>query len=166
MLVEIFSPAFKENGNVRPPIKFSKGLNVIQGTQKASNSIGKSSALLAIDFVFGGDTYLDSDGVRNLGDHTIYSCFELDKKYYFGRSTENPATIIICNNDYSETNESISKKDFLNFLMEKYDANKTDLTFRQLISTYLEFMERIIEMKSTPCKVIEIKVLKNLLKYC
>ena len=50
--------------------------------------------------------------------------------------------------------------------MEKYDANKTDLTFRQLISTYLEFMERIIEMKSTPCKVIEIKVLKNLLKYC
>lgn len=136
MLVEIYSPAFKENGNVRPPIEFSKGLNVIQGTQKASNSIGKSSALLAIDFVFGGDTYLDSDGVRNLGNHTIYSCFEFDKKYYFGRSTENPATIILCNNDYSETNESISKKDFLNFLMEKYDTNKTDLTFRQLISTY------------------------------
>lgn len=136
MLVEIYSPVFKENGNVRPPIKFSRGLNVIQGTQKVSNSIGKSSALLAIDFVFGGDTYLDSDGVRNLGNHTIYSCFEFDKKYYFGRSTENPDTIIICNNDYAKTNESISKKDFLNFLMEKYDANKTDLTFRQLISTY------------------------------
>ena len=29
-----------------------------------------------------------------------------------------------------------SKKDFLNFLMENYISNKTDLTFRQLVSTY------------------------------
>ena len=63
MLIEIYSPAFKENNNIRPVIQFKKGLNVIQGTQTGSNSIGKSSALLAIDFAFGGNSYLDSDGV-------------------------------------------------------------------------------------------------------
>ena len=88
MLVEIYSPVFKEKGKIRAPIVFKNGLNVVLGTQTASNSIGKSSSLLAIDFAFGGDTYLNSDGVRNIGNHTIYSCFKFDKKYYYGRSTE------------------------------------------------------------------------------
>ena len=80
MLVEIYSPVFMENNEIRKPIKLKEGLNVIQGATKGSNSIGKSSALLAIDFVFGGDTYLNSDGVKNIGNHTIYSCFKFDKK--------------------------------------------------------------------------------------
>lgn len=56
MLVEIYSPVFMENNKIRKPIKLKEGLNVIQGATKGSNSIGKSSALLAIDFVFGEDT--------------------------------------------------------------------------------------------------------------
>lgn len=54
MLIEMWSPVFKEHGNVRPPITFKKGLNVILGSNDGAMSIGKSSALLAIDFVFGG----------------------------------------------------------------------------------------------------------------
>lgn len=47
-------------------------------------SIGKSSSLLAIDFVFGGDTYIKSDGVKKEGHHTIFFAFEFDgEKYYF-----------------------------------------------------------------------------------
>ncbi|KKB27028.1 hypothetical protein MM26B8_03050 [Mycoplasmopsis meleagridis] len=136
MLVEIYSPVFRKNRTIRPPIRFNLGLNVIQGTDQASNSIGKSSALLAIDFVFGGDTYLDSDGVRNIGNHTIYSCFEFDKKYYFGRSTADPDLIKICNYDYSEKNKTLTKSEFLNWLKEKYSIDQTNLSFRQLISTY------------------------------
>ena len=53
MLVEMTSPVFREKGNPRPPIRFKKGLNVVLGKNDGENSIGKSSALLAIDFVFG-----------------------------------------------------------------------------------------------------------------
>ena len=56
MLVEMMSPAFKEKDEVRPPIRFKDGLNVVLGKEDGTNSIGKSSALLAIDFVFGGNT--------------------------------------------------------------------------------------------------------------
>ncbi|MCH4075371.1 MAG: hypothetical protein LKE87_11270, partial [Solobacterium sp.] len=43
---------FREKGKERPPIKFKPGLNVVLGKEDGANSIGKSSALLAIDFVF------------------------------------------------------------------------------------------------------------------
>ena len=68
MLIEMKSPAFKEMGKERPPITFKKGLNVILGEEDGAMSIGKSSALLAIDFVFGGDTYIRSDGVKKVSE--------------------------------------------------------------------------------------------------
>lgn len=73
MLIEMTSPVFKEKGKERPPIRFKRGLNVVLGKEDGENSIGKSSAMLAIDFVFGGNTYLASDGVKHIGDHTIFS---------------------------------------------------------------------------------------------
>lgn len=72
MLVEMFSPVFMDQGEIRPPIRFKKGLNVVLGKEDGANSIGKSSAMLAIDFVFGGDTYLKSDGVKHI-DTILYS---------------------------------------------------------------------------------------------
>jgi uncharacterized protein YydD (DUF2326 family) len=78
------SRMFMEKGEVRPPIVFKEGLNVVLGKEDGTNSIGKSSALLAIDFVFGGNTYLASDGVKHIGDHTIFFTFKFDcKEYYF-----------------------------------------------------------------------------------
>ena len=50
------------------------------GKNDGAMSIGKSSTLLAIDFVFGGDTYIKSDGVRQEGDHTIYFTFKFNGK--------------------------------------------------------------------------------------
>ena len=67
MLIEMTSPVFKEKGKVRPPIRFKEGLNVVLGKEDGENSIGKSSALLAIDFVFGGDTYLPAMASSILG---------------------------------------------------------------------------------------------------
>lgn len=69
MLVELSSPVFKEKGKVRSSIRFKTGLNVILGKEDGENSIGKSSAMLAIDFVFGGKTYASSDGVKHMGHH-------------------------------------------------------------------------------------------------
>ena len=57
MLIEITSPVFKEKGKERPPIRFKEGLNVVLGKEDGENSIGKSSAMLAIDFAFDGNSF-------------------------------------------------------------------------------------------------------------
>lgn len=80
MLGGMKSPAFKEKGEVRPKIEFHPGLNVVLGKEGGENSIGKSSAMLAIDFVFGGNAYLSGDGVNHIGDHTIFFAFEFGNK--------------------------------------------------------------------------------------
>ena len=59
MLIEICCDKFMCNGSIRKPIKFNKGLNIIQGQNSGENSIGKSTFLLVIDFCFGGDTYAE-----------------------------------------------------------------------------------------------------------
>ncbi len=51
MPAEMFSPVLMEQGEIRPPIQ--KWLNVVLGKEDGANSIGKSSAMLAIDFAFG-----------------------------------------------------------------------------------------------------------------
>ncbi|WP_199688773.1 MULTISPECIES: hypothetical protein [unclassified Lactobacillus] len=86
MLAEIMFPVFREYGKERPPIIFHKGLNVVLGMVD-ENSIGKSSALQVIDFVFGGDTYLKGDWEKHVGEHTMFFAFIFDQPYYFARST-------------------------------------------------------------------------------
>ena len=64
MLYEIWSDKFRTGGTegeIRPPIRFHAGLNEVLGTQTRSNSIGKSTFLMVIDFVFGGSDYLESN---------------------------------------------------------------------------------------------------------
>lgn len=63
MLSEIYCEKFHQKR-----ITFHKGLNVVLGTSKADNSIGKSSLMLIIDFAFGGTTYSrSSDILKNVG---------------------------------------------------------------------------------------------------
>ncbi len=61
MLKEIYCSKFKiggKNGETRPAIQFHEGLNVVIGDSNRSNSIGKSTMLMIIDFVFGGTDYI------------------------------------------------------------------------------------------------------------
>jgi len=73
MLTEIRSEVFIEK-----VIQFSEGLNVVLGDSSASNSIGKSTMLMIIDFVFGGDAYVKNnhDAIEKLGDHAFQMKFE------------------------------------------------------------------------------------------
>ena len=104
MLIEMKSPAFKKQGKERPAIQFKEGLNVVLGKEDGAMSIGKSSSLLAIDFVFGGDTYIKSDGVQKEGHHTIFFTFLFDGvKYFFARNTGDSNTIFICDENYELT---------------------------------------------------------------
>lgn len=137
MLVEMTSPVFKEKGKVRPPIRFKEGLNVVLGKENGENSIGKSSAMLAIDFVFGGNTYLSSDGVKHIGDHTIYFTFEFGgKPYYFARNTASPDDIHVCSEGYQLTGVTWTKAEFTNWLKEKYHIDFSGLSFRETMSSF------------------------------
>ena len=58
MLVEIRCDEFISYGEKRPPITFHTGLNTVLGDETGSNSIGKSTFLMIVDFVFGGNDYV------------------------------------------------------------------------------------------------------------
>ena len=91
MLYEIWSDKFRTGGTegeIRPPIQFHAGLNAVLDTQTRSNSIGKSTFLMVIDFVFGGSDYLESNAHTFVGEHEIYFTFRFgDTLHRFCRKT-------------------------------------------------------------------------------
>lgn len=137
MLIEMTSPVFKEKGERRLPIRFKEGLNVVLGKEDGENSIGKSSALLAIDFVFGGDTYLHSDGVKHIGPHTIFFTFLFNgKEYRFARNTASSDEIHHCSESYELTGAVWSKREFTDWLKEHYAIDFPGLSFRETVSSF------------------------------
>ncbi len=137
MLTMMSSPAFKIKGQERPPIIFKEGLNVVLGKNDGKMSIGKSSALLAIDFVFGGDTYIKSDGVRKEGHHTIYFEFTFNGvPYRFGRNTGDANNIFRCDINNNPTGEFLTKEEFTDWLKKQYGIDFVGLSFRTTLSSF------------------------------
>lgn len=137
MLIEMFSPVFVERGEIRPPIRFKEGLNVVLGKEDGANSIGKSSAMLAIDFVFGGDTYLKSDGVKHIGHHTVFFAFQFDgQKHHFARSTEDADKIFFCKDNYDLMGPHWTKAEFVDWLKVQYHMDFDGLSFRITLSSF------------------------------
>ena len=85
MLVEVQCDKFIKNGQIREPIRFHTGLNAVLGDDNGSNSIGKSTFLMILDFVFGGSDYVKkcTDVQENVKNHTINFTFEFE-----GRKTD------------------------------------------------------------------------------
>lgn len=137
MLKELFSPVFVEKGKQRPHIRFRRGLNVILGVSTSENSIGKSSALLAIDFAFGGGDYYKGDIVSHTGQHDIFFCFSFDgKDYCFARNTDTHNKVDICDSNYYRTGEEWNLEKFRSWLQEKYRIDKIKLSFRSIIGAF------------------------------
>ncbi len=142
MLIEIQSDAFRteaKNGPIRPTIKFKKGLNVINGSVTGTNSIGKSTFMMAIDFCFGGSGYAKLENVKNnVETHDINFAFMFDSSatpFYFSRNTIDHSIINICNSSYEKTGEKWSIEDFNKWLNIQYN-NTTLLSFRDTVSLY------------------------------
>ncbi|MDR6158630.1 hypothetical protein QF023_002146 [Chryseobacterium sp. SLBN-27] len=133
MLIEISCQLFKQN-----KVLFNEGLNVVQGDDLSSNSIGKSTLLMIVDFVFGGDTYLknNSGAIQELGNHSFNFAFKFDKyHYFFSRKTESADLVFICDKDYNILSE-IKVENFRTDLKELYGLNSNVLSFRGIVSTY------------------------------
>ncbi|MBD5117565.1 MAG: DUF2326 domain-containing protein [Clostridiales bacterium] len=144
MLIEIRCDKFMDSGKVRPPITFEKGLNTILGASRASNSIGKSTFLMIIDFVFGGKDYvtLNNDVERNIGIHEIKFAFQFgENTYYFSRSTGDHTKVMECNEKYESVKE-ITLDTYCNFLSLQYGMQNLGAGFRELVSGFFRIYGR------------------------
>lgn len=134
MLIEIQCNLFREK-----TISFHEGFNVVQGDDIGSNSIGKTTTLMIIDFVFGGDSFLKNNGdaIEILGNHNIKFAFKFsNKKYFFSRETNNSEYVNFCNSEYILIS-SIKIEEFKIFLKENYNLQDLQyLTFRDIIGLY------------------------------
>ena len=133
MLKEIICDKFKQKR-----VEFHRGLNVVLGDDQGSNSIGKSTFLMIIDFVYGGKDYItkSEDIQENVGIHTIKFCFVFDEKYYyFSRDTVNTETVNICDSNYN-IQDNISVDDYTRKLRRLYCFNNKDVSFRNAVGRY------------------------------
>ena len=133
MLLEIYCEKFHQKR-----IEFSDGFNVVIGTNTGTNSIGKSTFMLIIDFVFGGNKYSDETDILNkVGEHYICFKFKFDKEVYsFSRSNVERNIVWKCNPDY-EKKVSFTLKEYCNWLAEKYGIEFNDLSFRNAVGRYI-----------------------------
>lgn len=144
MLKEVQCDEFRSNDKLRPVILFHPGLNAVVGNESGTNSVGKSTFLMILDFVFGGDDYIKKSREvhRNLDQHYIKFMFEFGgAPYYFSRSTENEGNVNVCDENY-EIVDSISTKKYCEFLQEKYGLVEYGLTFRGAVSRFIRVDRR------------------------
>lgn len=133
MLKKIICDIFLEK-----EITFYEGLNAIVGDDIASNSIGKSTMLMIIDFAFGGDDYISKnhDVIDNLGHHIFKLIYEFENvDYYFIRSTNEYRYVSICNDKFKVT-QNIQVEEFTAWLQEKYNCQLESLSFRSIVGRY------------------------------
>ncbi|MBR2553382.1 MAG: DUF2326 domain-containing protein [Aeriscardovia sp.] len=146
MLLEIRCKEFKDEDNVREPIVFHPGLNTIMGASRASNSIGKTTFLLVIDFVFGGRDYvmLNNDVTKNVGEHSVEFAFKFGEDIYrFSRSTNDLNYVYECDENFQPKPDSRMYIDtYCEFLAKQYGMDNLTATFRELVSGYFRIYGR------------------------
>ena len=137
MLKQISCALFKEGDMPRPPIQFHQGLNTILGAVRGeAGSIGKSTMMLIIDFVFGGNTYVDSDAVRELPEHAINFTFEFDgASYNFVRRPHEPKAVVNIDADGSVL-KVLELTEFTDWLAVQYGMKLPGASFRQMLSRF------------------------------
>ena len=146
MLVEIMCDKFINHGIPRGRISLHAGLNTVMGSSNGSNSIGKSTFLMIIDFAFGGDDYVEklTDVQTEVGEHRICFAFHFkDGMHFFSRSNVDYKNIQKCDNNYHPLNNGlISLTQYLSFLQVNYNMDLIGLTFRNAIGRFMRIYKR------------------------
>ena len=72
---------------IEPTIEFTNGLNSVFGDDISTNSIGKSTLLMILDFIFGGNTFSskDSGSIKHLGHFTFKFKFQFGDKNFISQ---------------------------------------------------------------------------------
>lgn len=167
MLIEIICDKFKEK-----KITFHRGLNVILGDELGSNSIGKSTFLMIIDYVFGGKDYVlkSTDIQRNVGTHIIKFAFMFDDtKFCYSRNTDDTEYINVCNEQY-EIIKKITLDEYTAVLKRKYGFGEKDISFRDVVGRYIRVYGKENLNEKHPLDVVRnektVQAVNALLKLC
>lgn len=133
MLTEIRSDKFRQG-----VIAFHPGLNVVLGDENATNSIGKSTLLMIVDFAFGGNSLLEHnrDLAKELGEHDYFFTFQFEgESYKFRRGTFEPDLVHKCDEDFNEI--GVMRLDqYCAFLKASYKIKIESFSFRALVGLY------------------------------
>lgn len=155
MLIELSSDSFRSNGEIREKIIFHQGLNTIVGGDRGVNSIGKSTFLMLLDFVFAGEDYISKNikDINEVGPHNVNFAFQTEYgKKYFSRSTKNPYKVNVCNEEYSVL-KTISIDKYRSELLKIYKISIPNTTFRDIVSSFIRVHPRIpSKLITTPLK--------------
>lgn len=133
MLIEIASDRFRTK-----QIRFHSGLNVVLGDENATNSIGKSTLLMIIDFGLGGESLLEHniDLVVELGEHDYFFTFSFDgEEHVFRRGTSEPTVVYRCDENHAPV-AVLSLAEYTAFLKQSYAISLADISFRAVAGLY------------------------------
>lgn len=146
MLVEIMCSEFRDHGKPRGRIRIRAGLNTVLGSESGSNSIGKSTFLMVLDFIFGGSDYVDklTDVQTEVGVHTINFAFRFKEEiYYFARSTGDYNIVVGCDSNYRPLpNGSMPLNDYMEFLQRNYGLDLPGLSLRNAVGRFIRVYKR------------------------
>lgn len=148
MLVEVQCDKFIKDGEIRKPIHFHAGLNAVIGDDNGSNSVGKSTFLMILDFVFGGKDYVNKclDVQENVGEHIINFTFEFGgTAYHFSRSNIDYKHVFCCDENYVPFHEDsrMTLEQYHAFLSEHYGTQvEADLSWRGVVSRFIRVWKR------------------------
>lgn len=169
MLVRVQCDKFVANGKKRPAIEFHEGLNAILGDEDRSNSIGKSTLLMILDFVFGGEDYVKKcqDVQENVLEHTINFTFMFDgQEYHFARNTVDYMSVTKCDKDFRpiEGADKMHIDEFRDFLAEKYAVNTEGLSWRGAMSKFIRVYKRETMDEERPLQAAKQENVKDAIK--
>lgn len=138
MLSEIESDAFRDSGQERGAIRFRRGLNTVLGPAAGSNSIGKSTFLLAVDYAFGGTSYGKRSDIRDyVGVHEVRFTHTIaGVSHRFLRSTGDNDSVWRCEGGYAPSSK-ITLKEFNDWLLVSYGLDGLHASFRDLVGCHI-----------------------------
>lgn len=155
MLTRLWSTAFHRNGEPRPVITLHAGVNIVEGADQAQNSIGKSTLLQIIDFIYAGNDFLDSDAVRlpqAVGHHAIHFTLRLNgQDHHFVRTTDRPGFVTRYHDpDWQEKVEDLTLAEYQQFFLDEYGLGETGGTWRELVGRFSRVDERDMALLDRP----------------
>lgn len=125
-------------------IEFHDGLNVVLGDAKSTNSIGKSTLLMIVDFAHGGDSYITKNGgaVKELGEHHFNFEFVFNgKSLYVSRDTADANTVHLCDSTFKRETP-VSNDQYCQILKENFKLDGLRSSFRAIVSLYSRIWQK------------------------
>lgn len=160
MLIEIQCCKFKQK-----IVKFTPGLNAVVGDADGANSIGKSTFLMILDFVYGGDDYLkQKDIFDEIGHHEIKFSFSFnDDVFYFKRSTEEANVVVRCKIGYEDCS-AIDIKEYRLFLQNSYNLEDS-LSFREVVGRFSRVYGKQNCNEKNPLSIVDKEKEENIVRF-